>query len=471
MRHAVRASLAAGAAGAGAYVLLRASRLKSRQDARQERLQEGPRIVILGAGFAGLTVARALRRRLDGYGQILLIDRHNYHLFTPLLYQVAACEVDPHAVAYPVRHFAGRHGVEFRSATVIGIDFDARRVQLDSGYVEYDYLVIALGSATDFFGNEVVQEHALPLKSLEDGVRIRHRVIDVLEQAVETSDPDERRALLTFVVVGGGATGVELAGALATLLQQVLPSDYPTLYREEPRVLVIEREGRLLGPMSERMAALALRELRAAGVEVWLNATVRDLEPDGVHTEDGRSLRARTILWTTGVRAPEVVASLAASHGTAGSVAVDEYLQVRGRPGVYAAGDNAYCEDRRTYRPVPLLAAVAVQEGATVAENLARAVEGRPPVPFRYRPLGNVGALGRASGVAEAGGRVVDGFAGWLAWRLIHLAKITSFRNQLATVLDWSVGYVYERNTARLEVEPTAASSHWVGATHARERA
>ena len=454
-----RAWIAASAASLGAYALLRAKGVGGRRRAWPPLGQHGPRIVILGAGFAGLTTAQVLRRRLGTRGQIVLVDRHNYHLFTPALYQVASCEVDPYAIAYPIRQFAGRHGVQFRRAMVTGVDFDARRVQLDQGHLEYDHLVIALGTTSNFHGNPGARQHALPLNWLEDGIAIRHHLLDCLEQAVDSANPAVRRELLSFVIIGGGATGVETAGALASMLQQVLPKDYPALDPRDVRVLVIESESKLLGHMGDRIARVTLERLRALGVEVWLNARAKDVESDQVIVDDGRTRGARTILWTTGVRVPAVVAGLDAPHGKGGSLQVDEHLQVSNRPGVYAVGDNAHFEDPRTHQPAPLLAANAIQQGAVVAENVARAVDGLPPRPFRYRDYGNVVSLGHGAGVAEFQGLVVDGLVGWLAWRLVHLVKITSFRNQLATALDWSVGYVYDQDTVRLELDPSVGSA------------
>ncbi|MCL5961969.1 MAG: NAD(P)/FAD-dependent oxidoreductase [Chloroflexi bacterium] len=446
--------LIAGIAGVGLCLMFWVLRGVFHLYSRKEVPQVGPNVVILGGGFAGLTVARQLSHRLAGRARITLIDRHNYHLFTPLLFQVAACGVDPYNVAYPIRQFAGRHGVAFRRDLVTGIDLDGRRVQLSSGEVGYDYLVIALGTTTNFFGNRSAVEHSYPLKWLEDGVAIRHQVLDVLSQATATNDAGQRQALLSFVVVGGGATGVEMAAALADLLRRVVPTDYPDIDPSEPRVLLIQSKSRLLEHMSDRLANLALKKLRAMGVEVWLNTKAKEVEPSRLTTEDGKAVPTRTVIWTGGVRCSDVVASVEAEHGKGGSLVVDHYLRVVGRPGVYAAGDDAHFVDPQTHHSVPLLAAAAIQEGAAVAENVAREIEGRPQVPYRHRSWGNVVSFGQNWGAVELGRIVVDGFAGWLAWRLIHLARLTSYRDKLATVLDWGVGYVYDVDTARLDLEP-----------------
>lgn len=414
----------------------------------------GSRIVILGAGFGGLAASLKLADLVGDRARITLIDQHNYHLFTPMLYQVATCGVVPYDVAIPLRSKVGQRGIRFRRARVQGVSFDTQTVATDSGDVDYDYLLIALGSTTNYFGNESAQHNSMPLKSLEAGVAIRNRVIDSLEQATLSSEKEKRQRLLTFVVIGGGATGVETAGALADAVRHLIPKGYPTLKAEQVRVIVIEAESRLLGHMNPEMAGIALRELRAAGVEVWLNARAKDVSADRVETEDGRAVSAQTILWATGVRAPDVISQLNSEHGKHGSLIVNSYLQLPGHSNVFAIGDNA--EVKSGGKPVPLLAASAMQQGHTVAINIVRSLRHQPLKAFRYKDLGSVVSVGHRVGVAEIAGRVVGGFSGWLAWRVVHLARITSFRNKLATALDWTTGYFYDVDTARLEVEPAS---------------
>ncbi|MHB1413759.1 MAG: NAD(P)/FAD-dependent oxidoreductase [Chloroflexota bacterium] len=452
-----RLLLPLGAAGLGGYLALRAV-CNTRRELRPERPPRGgPRIAIVGGGFAGLAAAQRLRHRLGHYGRITLIDRHNYHLFTPLLFQVATSGIDPYDIAYPLRQFAGREGIDFREGTVAGIDLDAKTVHLADGEVTYDYLLLALGSTSNYFGNASAMQNAMPLKTLEDGISIRHHVVDTLEKASRVADPTERREMLTFVVVGGGATGVETAAELAGLLRQVVPVDYPNVDPREARVVVLEVLPKLLGHMSDRLAAEACKRLQAAGVEVWLQTGAKEVGPDYVVTQDGRRFQSRTILWSAGVKAPPLLADLPVPHGKGGSLLVDGYLQVADRPGVYAAGDNAHIADARSGGPVPLLAQAAVQEGTAAGENLARVIRGQPQALFRYRPLGNTLSLGPRVGAIELADRVViDGLAGLLAWRAIHLVKIPSLRNKVATTLDWVVGYAYDMDMARLDVIPTA---------------
>ncbi len=414
-------------------------------------ISSGAQVVILGAGFGGIAAAKRLAQLTGGRAHITVLDRDNYHLFTPMLYQVASCAVVPYDVAVQLRPLLSPRGVRFRKATVAGIDFDGRRVETDTGTIGYDYLIVALGSTTNFFGNVSARRYAAPMKSLEDGLAIRNHVIDVLEEASRTGNPDERRALLTFAIVGGGATGVETAGAMADVVRHVIAKNYPALDRRECRVVVIEAGPKLLGHMSSDMAGIAAGELKSSGVEVWLNTKAKELAPGRVETEDGRILNARTVIWATGVKAPEVVANLAVAHGHGGSFRVNECLQVPDHPNVFAVGDNASVADAS----IPLLAAVAVQEGRAAAANIVRMLRGQAPAPFRYKNLGSAVSVGHGQGVAELAGRVMGGFSGWLTWRLVHLARIATFRNKAETVLDWTTAFFYDVDTARLEVEPT----------------
>lgn len=447
-----RKSLLATAAGAFCgYAVVRAA---ATSPSRIPASAMGKRVVILGAGFGGMACATKLAALSRGRISITLVDRHNYHLFTPMLYQVASCSALPYDVAVPLRRFTAKHAIQFRRATVTGIEFDHRRITTDTGALRYDYLVIALGATTNYFGNESARQHSFAMKSLEDGIAIRNHVIDRLEEASRSGDPEERRALLTFVVIGGGATGVETAGAMADVVRHVIAEDYAGLRPQECRVIVVEAEDKLLGHMSGEMASIAERELKAAGVEIWLNAKAQTVTPDRVDLQDGRSVATRTVIWATGVRAPDLVAELATGHGHGGSLAVNACLQLAQHPNVFAIGDNAHVSAQK----VPLLAAAAMQEGNAAATNIARLLQGRSLRTFRYKNLGSVVSVGHGAGVAEIGGRVMGGFAGWLAWRVVHLARITTFRNKIASALDWGIAYFHAVDTARLDVKTRRAA-------------
>lgn len=444
--------LAIAASLLGAFGILAVLRSARRAPVHQVQGRR-PRVVILGGGFAGLDVARRLRNRATGRCEIVLIDSHNYQLFTPLLFQVATCGVDPYSITYPLRHYTDHTGVEFKTARVTNIDLDRRRIALqDLSEIGYDQLVIALGGVTDFFGLQSAQEHALPLKTVGDGIAIRNHLLSVLEKASLTEDPDERARLLTFVVVGGGATGVETAAALSELLTQSVPSTYPGIRAGEPRVVLIEASQRLLGGMHERMATKALERLRAKGVDVRLGARATEVRYDGVSTANDHRILARTVIWAAGIRVPDVVAAIDTRHGQAGSLVVDEFLQLPGRPGVYAIGDCADVDEGISHERVPWLAASAIHEARAAARNIAHAIDGRKPVAFEYREAGTLISLGRSDGIAQFGRLVLDGAVATAIWHLVHLAKIPTAREKISTVLDWSAGYVHSKDTSLLDL-------------------
>jgi len=441
--------LLAVAAGAGAYAAARVEQGRMRRRLAARAPAGAPRVVVLGGGFAGLQAVKDLAARLAGRARIVLVDRRNYFLFTPMLYQAAMGGVTFRDIVHPLRRLVARGGAQFCRAEVEGVDFNARRVRLDSGELAYDYLVVALGSTTNYFGNDAVRAHTLPLKQIEDAIAIRNRLVDMLEDAAIENDPAKRRAMLTVAVVGGGATGVETAAACAALFRRIIPRDYSNLDAREARVVLVEATPKLLGHMGAEIASIALAELRKMGVEVLLNVSAQSAGPGVLTLSGGRAIEAGTIVWATGVKAPEAVARMEAPHGPGGSLAVDEFLRAPGCAGVYAAGDSAYIAG------LPLLAAVAMQQGEAVARNIARAIEGRKPVAFRYRNYGEVISLGPKAGAAEVRGTVINGLAGWFMWRVVHLARLTSFRNKAASALDWTAGYITEQDTTRLEVKPS----------------
>jgi NADH dehydrogenase len=440
--------LLAAAAGAGVYAAARCEQARVRRRLAARVPADAPRVVVLGGGFAGLQAVKDLAASLAGRARIVLVDRQNYFLFTPMLYQAATGGVTFRDIVHPLRRLAAREGVQFCRAEVEGVDFNARRVRLDSGGLAYDYLVVALGSTTNYFGNDAVRAHTLPLKRIEDAIAIRNRLVDMLEDAAIEKDPAKRRAMLTVVVAGGGATGAETAAACAALFRRVIPRDYSNLDAREARVVLVEATSKLLGHMGAEIASIALAELRKMGVEVLLNVSAQSAAPGSLALSGGRGIEAGTIIWAAGVKVPEVVARMEAPHGPGGSLAVDEFLQVPGLDGVYAIGDSAHIAG------LPLLAAAAMQQGKAAARNITRVIEGRQPVAFRYRNYGEVISLGPKAGAAEIRGTVIDGLAGWFMWRVVHLARLTSFRNKAASVLDWTAGYITEQDMTRLEVAP-----------------
>lgn len=432
------------------------------------------RVVIVGGGFGGLACARAL----DGAEvDVLLLDTRNYHLFTPLLYQVATALLDPSDIAYPFRTvFRRSANVRFRQARVTGVDFDARSISLAGGEpITYDTLVLATGSANAYFGNPQLAERTIGMKALDEAMRLRNHVLSCLERAAQTADPAERAEWLTFVIVGGGPTGVEYSGALAELLEMVLGRDFPELAPGSARVVLVEGADRLLGPFHPRLGAYAADTLRSRGVEVRLSTMVREATENSVglasaDADRPGSIAARTIVWSAGVGPTDPLPDEGSGAGP-GDVTrsrskrleVDGYLRLR--PGVYAIGDVA------SVRPVPvrpdsaeqelpMLSPPAMQEGRYVARAIRAG--GEPARPFRYRDKGTMATIGRRAAVAQVGPVRLRGFLGWVTWLVVHLYYLIGFRNRVAVLASWAWDYLRRDRPIRLIVrsdyDPVVAS-------------
>lgn len=405
-----------------------------------------PTVVIVGAGFGGLRVARALRRAPV---QVVLLDRNNYHLFQPLLYQVATAGLEPEQIAKPVRAILrGQKNFDFRMVEVTGGDLAARRLDTSFGPIAYEYLVLAPGGETNFFGLEAVARHALGLKDIGDSVSIRNHVLTCFEQAMLEPDPEQRRAKLTFVVVGGGPTGVEMAGSLSELIRLVLVKDYPRLNLKDVRVLLLEATDRLLATMPERLREAAGRTLWRKHIEVRFGATVADFDGVRVRLKSGEIVPAHTVIWAAGVKAATLNARLGLPTGRQGRVVVEPTLQVRDHPEVYVVGDAAYLE--ADGEPLPMVAPVALQMARTVARNVARAVRGAPAEAFRYRDPGTLATIGRNAAVAHIYGLQFTGFPAWVMWLVVHIIQLIGFRNKLFVLLNWAWEYFFYERAVRL---------------------
>jgi len=404
--------------------------------------------VIAGAGFGGLTCARALKRApVD----VLLVDRNNYHLFTPLLYQVASAVLDPGEIARPVRQLIRPlHNADFLLANVTGADLEQRRLLTDHGPLAYDYLVLASGSQSDYFGNASLAQHAFGLKELDEGLAVRNRVLMRFEEARWTDDREQRRMLLTFAVVGGGPTGVEMAGALAELTRLVLSKDYRDLDLGLVRVVLLEAAGFLLGTFAEPLREAARRSLEKKGVEVLLKAKVADVAAGSIRLVDGHEVPASTVIWTAGVRASEVGSALGFSLGRQGRVQVLPTLQVTGHPEVFVIGDLAGPTDEGT--PLPMLIPVAMQEGRHVGATIKDLLRGYGATNFRYTDPGIMATIGRNSAVAQLGPIRLTGFLGWLMWLFVHLINVISFRSRIVVLVNWAWDYFFYDRPIRLIV-------------------
>lgn len=403
-----------------------------------------PRVVIVGAGFGGLAAARELA---NADVDVLMINRTNYHGFWPLLYQVATAGLEPESIAYPVRAILRRYrNADFLLAEVNGVDFAQRLVLTDVGPVGYDYLVLAAGSTTNFFGNERFERYALGMKDLDEAQRLRNHILTCFEHAVAETDPVRRAALLTFVVVGGGPTGVELAGAFIELIRHVMRKDYPMLDVHQAHVVLVEATDRVLATFPESLQRAALDRLRRMGVDVRLNAPVADVRPGVLAFRDGTELAAETIVWAAGVRASPLAEALGVTLGRGARVKVEPTLTLPGHPEVFVVGDMAYLEGYRPGVPYPMVAPVAIQMGEQAARNIIARTRRNPMKPFRYFDKGQMATIGRSAAVLDAFGIQLTGWPAWVGWLFVHLMELVGFRNRALVLLNWAYSYfTYDR--------------------------
>jgi NADH dehydrogenase len=419
-----------------------------------------PRVVIVGAGFGGLRAARALA---GAPVDVLLLDRHNYHLFQPLLYQVAVAALPPAEIAYPIRSILRKQrNLEFRVAECSGFDLARRLVLTTRGEVPYDHLIVASGAATNFFGLDDVARHAFELKDLPSALRLRNHLMRCFEDAIAATDPTERRSLLTIAVVGGGPTGVEVAGAVSELLRRVLLRDYRAIPHDEINVVLLESGTRVLATMPERLSQAAAASLARLGVDVRFGATVTAYDGETVTLAGGGAVPARTLVWAAGVTASALTATLRVPLHRSRRIIVEPTLEVRGFPDVYAIGDAAFVETPEG--PAPMLAPPAMQMGTTAARNVLRRLAGEPLLPFVYKDPGTMATIGRSAAVCVVGGFQFRGLAAWLVWLFVHLMQLVGFRNRLVVITDWAWQYLFYRPASALILETGDSGSRAGGA-------
>ncbi len=416
-----------------------------------------PKVLILGAGFGGLWAARAL----DGAPvSVTLLDRNNYHTFLPLLYQVGAAELEPFAIARPVRTIVRRQdNLHFLMAEARNVDLRNKVVRTTRGVHGYDYLVIAIGTVPHDFGVPGVAEHAFPLKTLEDGVALRSHILARFETAMHEPDGHARQRALRFVIVGGGPTGAEFAGALAELIAHPLSRDYPAL-AADASIVLLEARDRLLEGMPERLGRYALKRLGRMGVEVRLGALVTEVNDQRVRLGDGTDITAETVAWTAGVRGAPEAARWGLPLTKSGRVQVLPTLQVAGHPDVYAVGDIAELAPVGG-ESLPMLAQVAMQGGELVAKNIRRTLSEQEREAFVYRDKGVMAVIGRNAATALLRGRSFTGYVAWLLWLLIHLVYLIGFRNRLAVLLNWSWDYLFFERVARILLPWRQQAPRW----------
>jgi NADH dehydrogenase len=406
-----------------------------------------PQVVIVGAGFAGLDAARALKRQpVD----VTVVDRRNHHVFQPLLYQVATAGLSPGDIAAPIRWILRKQAnARVLLADVQRVDVETHTIVLDgSETLTYDYLILAPGASHSYFGHDEWANEAPGLKTLDDALAIRRRMLLAFEEAEREREAPRKRHLLTFAIVGGGPTGVELAGALAEIAHHTLRHEYDAIDPESARIMVIEGGPTILPAFPESLRDSARRALRTLGVEVWENAVVTGIEPERLRVGND-VIAAHTILWAAGVAASALGASLGAPIDPAGRVIVDADLSVPGRPDVFVAGDLANFT-HQTGKPLPGVAQVAKQQGAHAARNILRRLKGEPTTAFRYRDPGNMATIGRAAAIADFGWARVSGYLGWLLWLFVHVMFLIGFRSRISVMLQWSLSYITHQRSVRL---------------------
>jgi NADH dehydrogenase len=411
-------------------------------------MSDEKRIVIIGGGFGGLYAAKSLAK---ANVRITLVDRRNYHLFQPLLYQVATAALNPSDIAAPIRAVLRKQkNVSVIMGEATGIDLDRKIVQLADGELAYDILIIATGATHSYFGHPEWEANAPGLKTIEDALEIRRRVLRAFEAAERESDPERQKAWLNFVIVGGGPTGVELAGALSEIARQTMLRDFRRINPSSARVILIEGLNRVLPPYPAVLSQKAADQLRTLGVEVMTNAIVTNITDHDVHIGD-TIIPTRTVLWAAGVQASPLARALGCPLDRAGRVIVEPDLSVPGHPEAFVIGDLAAVKD------VPGVAPAAIQEGTHTAKNIVRILASQPTLTFRYWNKGSLATIGRAAGVADFGRLKLSGFLAWSAWLAVHIFFLIGFRNRILVILQWAWAYVTFQRGARLitgKVEP-----------------
>lgn len=414
-----------------------------------------PRVVIVGGGFGGLYAARRMRRLpVD----LLLVDRRNHHLFQPLLYQVATAALNPSDIAVPIRHILRRQrNAEVILQRVVGVDAGRNCVILEDGELRYDFLIVATGATHSYFGHEEWVNFAPGLKTIEDALQMRRRVLLAYEKAEFESDPVRQQTWLTFAIVGAGPTGVELAGALAEISRMTLTKDFRRINPANARIVLLEGADRVLPTYPPELSEAAKRQLVHLGVEVQTGRMVTNIDSEGV-TMGPERLGARTVLWAAGVQASPLAKSLGAPVDRAGRVLVQPDLRVPGHSNIYVIGDLAAVrEEDGAY--VPGVAPAAIQEGIHSADNIARQIRGQAPKPFRYRDKGSLATIGRAAAVAHLGRLNLSGWIAWMAWLLVHIFFLIGFRNRLLVIFEWAWSYFTTQRGARLITEAPPPSA------------
>ncbi|WP_026956276.1 NAD(P)/FAD-dependent oxidoreductase [Algoriphagus vanfongensis] len=411
-----------------------------------------PKVVIIGAGFGGLKLARELNKKPF---QVILLDKNNYHQFQPLFYQVATAGLEPSAISFPLRKiFHHSNNVIFRMAEVKGIDQSAKRIQTDVGYLDFDHLVLAMGADTNYFGAKNIETFASPMKTVSEALYIRNKIIHNYEKAINIAQSENRRALMNVVIVGGGPTGVELAGAMAELRNNVLPKDYPELSFKNMKVVLIEAGPSVLAAMSDVAKSSSLEYLQDLGVEVLLDTKVKDYDGKKVYLEDKEPIETETLLWAAGIKPNKIAGLQEEYYARNGRIYVDEYSEIRGAKNIYALGDISLMQDEAYPKGHPQVAQVALQQADNLAKNLIRSTKDKQKKAFHYKDLGSMATVGRKLAVVDLPFIKFQGLFAWLTWLFVHLMAILGVKNKLFIFMDWSWNYLSFDPSLRLLIKP-----------------
>lgn len=411
-----------------------------------------PRIVVIGAGFAGLQVAKKID---TNHYQLVLIDKNNYHTFQPLLYQVSSAGLEPDSIAYPIRKILRKKKNTFyRLTNVEQIDTEQSIIKTAIGDIGYDKLVIATGATNNFFGNDSIALHSLPMKSLTDALNLRSKILGNFEKALNTTDLERREELMNFVIVGAGPTGVELAGALAELKNKILPNDFPDLDLRIMKIHLIEAAPRVLAPMHERSSEKAFTALRKLGVHIWTETFVTDYKDNVVSTNGPESFRSDTLIWAAGVKGDFPEGLNAAEIGRGHRIITDDFCIAKGVANVYILGDAGLIQSERYPQGLPMLASVAMQQGMYLAKTFNRLARNKNALPFIYNDKGSMATIGRNKAVVEVNKFRFQGFFAWLVWMFVHLMLLVGFRNRVVVFVNWMWNYFRYNNGLRLIVRP-----------------
>jgi NADH dehydrogenase len=412
------------------------------------------RVVIVGGGFAGIACAKGLKK--SGF-QVVLMDRHNYHTFQPLLYQVATGGLEPDSISFPLRKLIQNYkDFYFRMAELKSVDRTNKTLHTDIGDLTYDYLVLALGSVTNFFGNTQIQKESMAMKTVPQSLNLRSLILESFEAALLTSDMDKRNALMNFVLVGGGPTGVELAGALAEMKKGILPKDYPDLDIRNMKINLIQGAPRLLDSMSEKSALAAESYLRKLGVDVWTSTIVSSYDGHRVETNRELEFDSATVIWAAGVKAQQISGfdTEGALQARTGRMKVNPYNQVDNEEDIFALGDYAALESERYPHGHPMMAQPAIQQGRLCAQNISRLDSGQTLKAFSYNDKGSMATIGRNKAVVDLPKFHFQGILAWFVWMFIHLISLVGFRNKMIVFTNWLYNYVVFDRETRLIIRP-----------------